>query len=252
MSFVPDQEADGLLARRLADLVEVRGGDREDELLGRVDPERHQDVDVGPDVVAGRDLHRERVERRLAARDDVADDDPRRRQVVAGPEGPGEPAALEEDRPRALRHRDAERPEDARGRSAGRRARTARSGDRGRGQEQADTIAIRPADHELVADPEGVLRQDDDRQPAGRVRRSRGPRPCPRAGRGPGSAGSRAPSAGRSRRAPSCRRRRHRPWFIPRFTAVGPTSPAPRPRGSAAGQWAGDRWPASAARARCP
>ena len=61
----PDEQADAFLARRLAHLVEVGRGDREHEPLRRHDLERHQDVDVRSDVVAGRDLHRRGVERRL-------------------------------------------------------------------------------------------------------------------------------------------------------------------------------------------
>ena len=190
---------------------------------GALDPERHQDVDVRPDVVAGRDLDRRRVERRLAGRDDVADDDPRRDEVVAGPEGPVEPAAAGGGSPASPPAPGRGTTGRPRGRSAGRRARGApprsassRSSEAGRARRRSA-----PAIDELVADPEGLLRQDDDRQAAGGVRRRRAPRRRPASGTrtwvswiasGRRAGGRRSPSAVGPRRS---RRGCRRPWVKP-------------------------------------
>ena len=54
--LVAQQQPDDLLAGRLTDLVEIGRRDREHELLRGFDPERHEDVDARPHVVACRDL----------------------------------------------------------------------------------------------------------------------------------------------------------------------------------------------------
>ena len=101
----PDQQPQGVLTGRLADLVEIGRGDREHELFRTRDAEGQQDVDRDAQAFLGRHLSDRDIERDLASRDEVRDRDPRRDDVVARPDRPVDAPAPQQDRLRAFGHR---------------------------------------------------------------------------------------------------------------------------------------------------
>jgi hypothetical protein len=72
-----NEQPDGLLGRRVDELVEVAGRDRVGELLGVLDAERQHQVDVDVDAVRRPDRGHRDVERELAGRDDVGEGEER-------------------------------------------------------------------------------------------------------------------------------------------------------------------------------